>query len=395
MASCQVTSRSMKMTPSRANIEPIARSMPPVMMTKPSPIENRPNRPIRLAVLPRLIGDRKRGFRMATTSAHHDDQQEEAEILLQHVTASASCRSCRPTASRITFSSLNSGASRKPAMRAFAHHHDAVADADHLLHVARDHQDGDAGIGQPAHQAVDLRLRADIDAARRLVEDHDLRASSTATSPAPPSAGCRPTGCRPACRSRPSGCRARRCARSRCGARRRCGSAGAEAKAARLASEMFSVTENSSTRPERLRSSGTRKMPWSMASRGVRMAIVRPSRRSFAADRAVDAEDGAGELGAAGADQARHAEDLAAVQGKIDRVRRHSAAVRRPAISSTAPPGGRSARDIERFQVAADHHADHGVVPDRAAAPARRRRRRRAAPRPGRRSARPRSGDAR
>ncbi len=85
-----------------------------------------------------------------------------------------------------------------------------------------------------------------------------------------------------------------------------------QAKAARLASEMFSVTEDSSTSPDRLRSSGTRKMPWSMASRGARMAIVRPSRRSFAADRAVDAEDGAGKLGAAGADQARQAEDLAA-----------------------------------------------------------------------------------
>ena len=72
------------MTPSRANIEPIERSMPPVMMTMPSPIENRPNRPMRFAVLPRLIGDRKRGFRMETTSADHDDQQEQTEILLQH-----------------------------------------------------------------------------------------------------------------------------------------------------------------------------------------------------------------------------------------------------------------------------------------------------------------------
>ena len=37
---------------------------------------------------------------------------------------------------------------------------------------------------------------------------------------------------------------------------------------------MFSVTDNSSTSPQRLRSSGTRKMPWPMASRGVRMATV-------------------------------------------------------------------------------------------------------------------------
>src|SRR3982074_1973868 len=40
--------------------------MPPVMITRPSPSENSPNRPIRLAVLARLIGDRKRGLISAT-----------------------------------------------------------------------------------------------------------------------------------------------------------------------------------------------------------------------------------------------------------------------------------------------------------------------------------------
>src|SRR5690349_24688452 len=58
----------MKITPSSAKTEPIDRSMPPVMMTKPSPIENMPNRPIRLAVLARFTGDRKRGLMMATTA---------------------------------------------------------------------------------------------------------------------------------------------------------------------------------------------------------------------------------------------------------------------------------------------------------------------------------------
>ena len=32
----------MKMTPSKANIEPTDSSMPPVMITKPTPMENRP-----------------------------------------------------------------------------------------------------------------------------------------------------------------------------------------------------------------------------------------------------------------------------------------------------------------------------------------------------------------
>ena len=58
--------------------------MPPVMMTMPSPIENRPNRPMRFAVLPRLIGDRKRGFSDGDDQPDDDDQHEQPEILLQH-----------------------------------------------------------------------------------------------------------------------------------------------------------------------------------------------------------------------------------------------------------------------------------------------------------------------
>ena len=50
-------------TPSSAIIEPTDSSMPPVMMTKPWAIENMPNRPIRLAVLARLLGDRNSGLR--------------------------------------------------------------------------------------------------------------------------------------------------------------------------------------------------------------------------------------------------------------------------------------------------------------------------------------------
>ena len=82
---------------------------------------------------------------------------------------------------------------------------------------------------------------------------------------------------------------------------------------------------------------------------------------------AVDAEDGAGELGAAGADQARHAEDLAARAAQGRSRASGCAGVRTPAISSTGRPAARVGRDVERFQVAADHHADHGVVPDLAA----------------------------
>src|SRR4051812_42679022 len=57
----------MKIAPRRAKTEPTDSSMPPVMMTNPSPMENRPKSPMRLAVLAMLMGERKRGFRIAVT----------------------------------------------------------------------------------------------------------------------------------------------------------------------------------------------------------------------------------------------------------------------------------------------------------------------------------------
>ena len=59
--------------------------------------------------------------------------------------------------------------------RPLVHHRNAVAHPQHLFHVARDHQDRDAPVREAAHQLVDLRLRADVDPARRLVEDQHLR----------------------------------------------------------------------------------------------------------------------------------------------------------------------------------------------------------------------------
>ena len=97
-AAARSTRRSTKITPSRAKIEPIDRSMPPVMMTKPSPIENSPNRPIRLAVLARLIGEMKRGLMMRDDGAHDQDQNEQAEIFFQHARSPLPEVACRQRA---------------------------------------------------------------------------------------------------------------------------------------------------------------------------------------------------------------------------------------------------------------------------------------------------------
>ena len=61
--------------------------------------------------------------------------------------------------------------SSSPAYMPCAHDDDAVADADDLRQVGRDDEDRDAAVGEIVDDRIDLRLGADIDAARRLVED--------------------------------------------------------------------------------------------------------------------------------------------------------------------------------------------------------------------------------
>ena len=68
----------------------------------------------------------------------------------------------------------------------------------HFGQLARDQEHGVAVGGELVDQRVDLGLGADVDAARRLVEDQDRGSAPPATSPAPASAGCRPTAPAPA-----------------------------------------------------------------------------------------------------------------------------------------------------------------------------------------------------
>ena len=54
-------------TPHNANMDPTDKSIPPVIITSPRPILKMPNRPMTLAILPRLTGEMNFGFRMAVT----------------------------------------------------------------------------------------------------------------------------------------------------------------------------------------------------------------------------------------------------------------------------------------------------------------------------------------
>ena len=55
------------------------------------------------------------------------------------------------------------------------HHDDPVRHAEHFRQFRRNHHDRAAAFGQLIDHVIDFVLRADVDAARRFVEDHDLQ----------------------------------------------------------------------------------------------------------------------------------------------------------------------------------------------------------------------------
>ena len=57
----------------------------------------------------------------------------------------------------------------------FAHHEDAIGERQHLGQIARHHQARHARGRALANDVVDLELRADVDALRRLVEQQHAR----------------------------------------------------------------------------------------------------------------------------------------------------------------------------------------------------------------------------
>ncbi len=67
------------------------------------------------------------------------------------------------------------GARQRASQPPRLHDRDAIAHAENLRHLGRDHEDRDAAFGEPSHQLVDLRLGADVHALRGLIEDQDLR----------------------------------------------------------------------------------------------------------------------------------------------------------------------------------------------------------------------------
>ena len=104
-------------------------------------------------------------------------------------------------------------------------------------------------------------------------------------------------------------------------------------------------------------------MPRSIASRGARDRDRLAVEPDLAAEPAVDAEDRARELAAAGADQPGQAQDLAAAQRQADRLVGIGGGAHAPQLEHGLA-GRRRRRQVEGLQVAADHQADHGGVVD-------------------------------
>ena len=128
-----------------------------------------------------------------------------------------------------------------------------------------------------------------------------------------------------------------------------------------------------------LRSSGTRPMPWRIASRGERIVDRLAVDEDAAGVERIGAEDRARHLGAAGADQPGDAEDLAAAHLERDVVEHDGVRVAARCRGASGPrPRARPRRRRgssrwreERVDLAADHQPDDAVdvgLGDRAAA---------------------------
>ena len=187
--------------------------------------------------------------------------------------SSSGAGSC-PASACIRSSAVTSAPSSCADDRAVLEHDDAVRALDQLLQLGGDQQHGRALRGQLVDQRLHLGLRADVDAAGRLVEQQHLGvqaqpagqqhlllvAAGQVARPAAPGSDAliRSRSHEEARRSRPAW-RRRPC---------RPGTAGAARRAT-----MFSRTERPGMMPSALRSSGSIAMPARIAARGLRRRI--------------------------------------------------------------------------------------------------------------------------
>src|ERR1700730_2400417 len=163
----QFHSRSMmaKMIPCRANTDPMERSMPPVIITSPMPMLKMPYMPIGRPMFSRFEAPRKRVFTAVTMTQRTTNRIMMPSSFFMGIlhTPSRGFAAGGQVHNRFFRQLFARQESRDVAL---VHHRNAVADPQHLLHVAADHDDGYPAVSQLPHQPVDLGLGADVNAAR-------------------------------------------------------------------------------------------------------------------------------------------------------------------------------------------------------------------------------------
>src|SRR5689334_9955896 len=166
---CHSTSIIDSSTPSSAHMEPTDRSMPPVMMTRPTPMLKMPYVPTSRLTFCRLSRLRNCGLASATSAQSTVSSSATARSFLVMVPARQRCSGYGQLHDRL-----------RRALKAVQHAGDttivhdghAIALGHDFLHVAADQHHCRAVVGEPADQPVDFCLRANVHPLRRLIE-HD------------------------------------------------------------------------------------------------------------------------------------------------------------------------------------------------------------------------------
>ena len=164
-------SRARTTTVESATVEPTERSMPPSRMTSVMPIAAIPTTTVCRAIVVRFCArgtGRARGSRRARTRRRRPRAGRGTGTYASSFMRRLLCSSI----TRARSSSSRHGP--RAAELAPAHHRDAVADRRAAPGRARHHEHGLAARREPVDERVDLGAAADVDAARRLVEQEHV-----------------------------------------------------------------------------------------------------------------------------------------------------------------------------------------------------------------------------
>ena len=235
-------------------------------------------------------------------------------------------------------------------------HHDAVAESEHLGRVGRDDDDGGSGCRELGQQAIDLLLRADVDADRRLVEHDDAGAGGEAAAQHDLLLVTAAEQTRLHAGVARADVEALRQLRRAVAGRRVVEESRAGALGERRQREVAlgrEVEHDAVVTPVTRHEHDTR-----LEGRGGARRAEAAARERQVARVTVQAHQGLGQLGGAGAEQPGDAEDLAGAHVEVDTV--HD----RPDAQAAAAQhrfgrGGGAAGGVEVVDLAPDHQADH------------------------------------